>query len=85
MFSAGTFADDKQSEACEGFGPQTPRNIDSQAGGDKRVFGAASDSSEVNLCHIHFHENAEYKVTVFSIYTGDRQRVTNPKLLLDIK
>lgn len=58
-------------EACTGFGPQTPRDIDSAAGENKRVFGLAPASSEMNLCNIHFHKNAEHKATAFNIYAGD--------------
>ena len=58
-------------EACVGFGPQTPRDIDNGAGENKRVFGTAPDSNNMNLCNIHFHKNAEHKATAFSIYAGD--------------
>jgi len=56
---------------CEGFGPQTPRNIDSKAGENKRVFSVAPPYSEMNLCNIHFHINAEHKAADFSIYDGE--------------
>lgn len=58
-------------EVCEGYGPQTPRDIDSKGGENKRVFGLAPNSSEMNLCNIHFHKNAEHKATAFNIYAGD--------------
>jgi len=58
-------------EACVGFGPQTPRDIDSLAGENKRMFSMAPPSTEMNLCNIHFHENAEHKAADFSIYAGD--------------
>lgn len=58
-------------EACKGFGPQTPRDIDSLNGDNKRIFSLAPPSSEMNLCNIHFHENAEHKAKDFSIYAGD--------------
>lgn len=58
-------------EACAGFGPQTPRDIDSAAGENKRIFGMAPPSSQMNLCNIHFHKNAEHKATAFNIYAGD--------------
>ncbi len=58
-------------KACEGFGPQTPRDIDSAAGENKRIFSIAPASSEMNLCNIHFHKNAEHKASAFSIYAGD--------------
>lgn len=76
LFSLTVTADDhghtdKSDEACEGFGPQTPRDLDSHAGENKRLFGTAPDSSEMNLCNIHFHKNAEHKATAFNIYAGD--------------
>jgi hypothetical protein len=57
--------------ACVGFGPQTPRDIDSLEGANNRVFTMASDAREMNLCNIHFHKNAEHKAMEFSIYAGD--------------
>lgn len=58
-------------EACVGFGPQTPRDIDSVAGENQQVFGMPPPATEMNLCNIHFHENAEHKSADFSIYAGD--------------
>ncbi len=58
-------------EACVGFGPQTPRDIDHLVGDNKRLFTIAPPSTEMNLCNIHFHENAEHKAKAFSIYAGD--------------
>lgn len=58
-------------EACTGFGPQTPRDIDSRSGENKRVFSMAPSYKEMNLCNIHFHKNAEHKAKDFSIYAGD--------------
>ncbi len=57
-------------KACEGFGPQTPRDIDNVAGENKRVFSLAPSAKEMNLCNIHFHNNAEHKSKAFSIYAG---------------
>ncbi len=58
-------------KACEGFGPQTPRDIDNLTGENSRMFTMAPPSTEMNLCNIHFHENAEHKAKAFSIYAGD--------------
>ena len=55
----------------KGFGPQTPRDIDSAAGHNKRIFSRAPASSEMNLCNIHFHESAEHKGKDFSLYAGN--------------
>lgn len=57
--------------ACTGFGPQTPRDIDSKAGANKRAISMAPDYKQLNLCNIHFHEGAEHKAKEFSIYAGD--------------
>jgi len=57
-------------EICQGYGPQTPRDIDSLAGDNKVKFQLAGNSTELNLCNIHFHNNAEHKAKDFSIYAG---------------
>ncbi|HED17915.1 MAG TPA: cadmium carbonic anhydrase [Gammaproteobacteria bacterium] len=59
------------SAACEGYGPQAPRDIDSAAGTNKRIFSTAPNYTEMNLCNIHFHNNAEHKAKDFSIYAGE--------------
>jgi len=61
---------DSETNACQGFGPQTPRDIDSTAGKNKRIFSLAPDYKEMNLCNIHFHKHAEHKAKAFSIYAG---------------
>jgi hypothetical protein len=67
----GDHGHEASSPACEGFGPQTPRDIDNLVGENKLVFTIAQPASEMNLCNIHFHENAEHKAKDFSIYAGD--------------
>ncbi|MDH5544819.1 MAG: delta-class carbonic anhydrase [Gammaproteobacteria bacterium] len=57
--------------ACEGFGPQTPRDIDIRAGLNPAVFPVAPPREKLNLCNIHFHESAEHRAAAFSIYAGD--------------
>ncbi len=54
-------------EVCQGFGPQTPRDIDSHLGTNDRIFALAEDYQNMNLCNIHFHVNAEHKAKDFSI------------------
>jgi len=54
--------------ACRGFGPQTPRDIDSKHGDNKIGFSLAPDYKDMNLCNIHFHVNAEHKAKDFSIH-----------------
>lgn len=57
--------------ACTGFGPQTPRDIDSKHGENRIVFALAADYKEMNLCNIHFHKNAEHKAKDYSIFAGE--------------
>lgn len=54
-----------------GFGPQSPRDISAVDGTNTRVFEAAPAYAEMNLCNIHFHENAEHKGGEFTTYAGN--------------
>ncbi len=58
-------------EICKGYGPQTPRDIARVAGTNGRLFTMAPDSSQMNLCNIHTHTNAEHKGPGFSVFAGD--------------
>lgn len=58
-------------DACRGFGPQTPRDIDAKQGENLRIFSLAPSSEQMNLCNIHFHKHAEHKGAAFSIPAGD--------------
>lgn len=74
FYSASNFAiatEQPTGLACGGFGPQTPRDINSKAGENKRSFSFAPDYREMNLCNLHFHNNAEHKAKDFSIYAGE--------------
>jgi len=55
----------------KGFGPQSPRNIDSSAGSNNILFGTAPAYTKMNLCNIHFHKNAEHKGGEFTKYAGN--------------
>ncbi len=55
----------------KGFGPQAPRDIDALAGNNKRLFNTSPVSTQMNLCNIHFHKNAEHKGGEFTIYAGN--------------
>ncbi|OIO75257.1 MAG: hypothetical protein AUJ57_00430 [Zetaproteobacteria bacterium CG1_02_53_45] len=55
----------------KGFGPQAPRDIDAVAGNNERDFNAAPAYTEMNLCNIHFHKNAEHKGGEFTTYAGN--------------
>lgn len=54
-----------------GFGPQSPRDIDSIVGNNARAFSEAPAYTTMNLCNIHFHENAEHKGGEFTKYAGN--------------
>lgn len=55
----------------KGFGPQSPRDIDSAVGKNRIVFNAAPAYSAMNLCNIHFHKNAEHAGGEFTKYAGN--------------
>ncbi len=55
----------------KGYGPQSPRDINSRAGNNKRLFGRAPSYKNMNLCNIHFHKNAEHKGGKFTKYAGN--------------
>ena len=55
----------------KGFGPQSPRDIDSVEGNNTLDFNSAPPYTEMNLCNIHFHENAEHKGGEFTKYAGN--------------
>ena len=59
------------STAGAGFGPQSPRDIDSVDGVNTRVFQAAPSYTEMNLCNIHMHEGAEHTGGQFTTYVGN--------------
>jgi len=60
-----------ESTRGKGFGPQAPRDIDSAAGSNDIVFSEAPAYTEMNLCNIHFHKNAEHKGGQFTEYAGN--------------
>jgi len=60
-----------ESSTGKGFGPQSPRDIDAVDGRNQVTFDVAPASSQMNLCNIHFHKNAEHKAKDFSIYAGN--------------
>lgn len=55
---------------CEGFGPQTPRDITMTSGSNARIWTIAPRSEQMNLCNIHTHTNAEHKGPGYSISGG---------------
>lgn len=55
----------------KGFGPQSPRDIESKTGTNMGAFNDAPSHTEMNLCNIHFHKNAEHKGGEFTTYAGN--------------
>ena len=76
---AATDAEPKMSDAmketvaelCLDAGPQTPRDISSKTGLNTVNFTMAPESTELNLCNIHTHTNAEHKGPGFSVFVND--------------
>lgn len=54
-------------ELCQGYGPQSPRDIQSTGGSNAISFVPAPAADKLNLCNIHTHTNAEHKGPGFSI------------------
>lgn len=61
----------EKNTAGKGFGPQSPRDIDSAFGSNTVYFNAAPAYTKMNLCNIHFHSNAEHKGGEFTQYAGN--------------
>ncbi|MBL4617504.1 MAG: hypothetical protein JKY46_07380 [Robiginitomaculum sp.] len=64
-------ADAAKEDLCLTFGPQTPRDISSKTGLNAVDFVMAPASSQLNLCNIHTHTNAEHKGPGFSVFVND--------------
>ena len=58
-------------ELCIGMGPQTPRDISSTSGLNTEAFPMAPPASEMHLCNIHTHTNAEHKGPGFSVFVSN--------------
>ncbi len=69
--AGGHSVEKAKADVCSGYGPQTPRDIDSLVGTNKVVFSLAPPSDQMNLCNIHFHQNAEHKAKAFAVYAGE--------------
>ena len=59
-----------RSTSGQGFGPQSPRDLNQVNGLNQRVFMAAPPRSALNLCNIHFHASAEHKGGDFTTFAG---------------
>ncbi|MEE8522663.1 MAG: delta-class carbonic anhydrase [Thermoanaerobaculia bacterium] len=62
------FADES---SCAAAGPQSPRDIDGAAGDNGVRFAKAPPSTEMRLCNIHFHRNAEHKSAGYPDLAGE--------------
>lgn len=71
LFATSWFTVAQAQEVCQGYGPQTPRDISSLIGTNKRMFTLAPASTNMNLCNIHTHTNAEHKGPDFSVFVGN--------------
>ena len=56
---------------CLTLGPQTPRDISNGIGTNPISFEMAPAASELNLCNIHTHTNAEHKGPGFSVFVNN--------------
>lgn len=61
----------KETKFCTDFGPQTPRDISNIEGTNPVEFKMAPDYTELNLCNIHSHTNAEHKGPDFSVFVNN--------------
>ena len=59
------------STAGAGFGPQSPRDLETLEGNNNLFFNTAPAYTQMNLCNIHFHENAEHRGGQFTTYAGN--------------
>jgi len=68
---AGQRAELAKNTKGKGFGPQAPRDIDAKTGSNGIVFSQAPAYTQMNLCNIHFHKNAEHKGGEFTTFAGN--------------
>jgi len=69
--AATTMAKADNQALCTDFGPQTPRDISNTMGINPVMFDLAPASTEMNLCNIHTHTNAEHKGPGFSVFVNN--------------
>ena len=60
----------KELALCEGFGPQTPRDIAQPKGENPMIWSLAPEPEQLSLCNIHTHTNAEHKGPGFAMFAG---------------
>jgi hypothetical protein len=56
---------------AKGYGPQSPRDLATRQGSNSVIFNKTPAHTNLNLCNIHFHENAEHKGGQFTTYVGN--------------
>lgn len=60
-----------ENTAEKGFGPQSPRDLNSSQGENRVVFNPAPAYDKLNLCNIHFHKGAEHSGGEFTKFVGE--------------
>ncbi len=60
-----------KADICLDFGPQTPRDISNAKGSNPNAFPLAPESTQLNLCNLHSHTQAEHKGPGFSVFAGE--------------
>ncbi|OUS11379.1 hypothetical protein A9Q89_09040 [Gammaproteobacteria bacterium 53_120_T64] len=55
----------------QGYGPQSPRDLNAISGANPIIFSPAPAYTQMNLCNIHFHKNAEHRGGEFTQYAGN--------------
>lgn len=63
------------SAECSKVGPQAPRDLEKLEGNSRVNYSPALPSSEMNLCNIHFHANAEHKARGYSSLRGQKKHM----------
>ncbi len=71
VLSTTARADSHGDGLCTDAGPQTPRDISNGYGLNDVTFPVAPPSTEMNLCNIHTHTQAEHKGPGFNIAVSD--------------
>lgn len=62
--------EESAAELCTDMGPQTPRDISNVKGLNTEAFPLAPPASEMHLCNIHTHTNAEHKGPGYSVFVS---------------
>lgn len=60
-------------DLCQGYGPQSPRDIANTAGLNTTAYSFAPAADALSLCNIHTHTNAEHKGPGYAIVSTEEQ------------